>query len=700
MFPSRLSRHRARFRAKARSGAVRRACVLGISSALLVFPVAYDPVFAASSDLPHAEPTEAPKANCELNSARGDIKHVIYIQFGHLRYLQDNANVPSDLEQMPHLLKFMESNGVLLTNHHTVLSTATAANALSAMTGLYPDRLPSRSGYWTAADPMPFANSAPNQSTAAIAAATPPWLVFTRAGCNVGAVGIASMALENGTSDVLKTFGPNSLEAALFADPSTSPRAAADLLGIAIHCAPANPVCALGIADEPGRDQGFSALFGHKNIAPILSPGAPLYDLSGNIISDGRGNVGFPGAAKLSAAQSLAYVAAMQEHSVPVTYAYISPAHGNHSGRGAFGPGEAAYVGQLKAYDDAFDKFLTRLAAAGLTQNNTLFVITSDESDHFIGGPPSPATCDGPEVPCVYTTMGTPATNLKDLLARQNTKLGTVPFENSTGMAAAISLRGNPSPGDDTLRQFEKAMARLKAINPSTGSPEQLAMFLAESPELNLLHMTSDASHSPNFVLFGYPDHYFQASGSAQSQNESAIVWNHGGVSAEQNTTFLGLVGPGINVKGIDRRIWSDHTDARPTMLALLGLRDDYETDGRVLTELFHEWAFPKSIRENALEFLQVAEAYKKINAPVAELGLTSLRVSTAALADDVKYDSLERQLAVIVVLRNDLASAMASVLHGAAFHGRRISPDEARQLVRSADDLTEYVKLLAANGW
>ena len=40
-------------------------------------------------------------------------------------------------------------------------------------------------------------------------------------------------------------------------------------------------------------------------------------------------NVGFPGFSGIDAAQTLAYVATMQEHGVPVTFAYISDVHDN-----------------------------------------------------------------------------------------------------------------------------------------------------------------------------------------------------------------------------------------------------------------------------------------------------------------------------------------------------------------------------------
>jgi hypothetical protein len=56
----------------------------------------------------------------------------------------------------------------------------------------------------------------------------------------------------------------------------------------------------------------------------------------------------------------------------------------------ASGPGEADYVAELKAYDDAFAAFFARLARDGIDRRNTLFVVTVDEGDHFAGGTGTP----------------------------------------------------------------------------------------------------------------------------------------------------------------------------------------------------------------------------------------------------------------------------------------------------------------------
>ena len=77
---------------------------------------------------------------CQLKSPGGQIKHVIFTIFDNVHFLRDNPNVPSDLEQMPHLLNFIRSNGTLLTNDHTVLISHTANGILTNLTGMYSDR--------------------------------------------------------------------------------------------------------------------------------------------------------------------------------------------------------------------------------------------------------------------------------------------------------------------------------------------------------------------------------------------------------------------------------------------------------------------------------------------------------------------------------------------------------------------------------
>src|SRR5256886_16819126 len=148
------------------------------------------------------------------------IRHVIQIQFDNTHFLRDRDSVPSDLEQMPHLLNFIRGNGTLLTNDHTVLISHTATGILSTLTGVYPDRMgqpvsnsfryftPSgatRTGvsfaYWTApiydpaGPPFPLAGQtdlSPEMINENGKIAPAPWVPFTRAGCDVGQVSTAN----------------------------------------------------------------------------------------------------------------------------------------------------------------------------------------------------------------------------------------------------------------------------------------------------------------------------------------------------------------------------------------------------------------------------------------------------------------------------------------------------------------------------
>jgi hypothetical protein len=74
---------------------------------------------------------------------------------------------------------------------------------------------------------------------------------------------------------------------------------------------------------------------------------------------------------------------------------------------------------------------------------------TSDEGDHFVGGPPSPANCDGVTIPCSYAQIGEISANLAGL---------------------------------------------------------KVSQFLADSVEMKILHMvTADPARTPSLVMFAIP---------------------------------------------------------------------------------------------------------------------------------------------------------------------------------------------------
>ena len=692
--------------------------------------------------------------SCHLSSARGDIQHVIYIIFDNTHFLRDNPNVPSDLEQMPHLLNFLRGNGTLLTNDHTVLISHTANGILTSLTGMYSDRhgqavsnsyryfrpngttLSSSSfKYWTdlvddvgipPADPltnMVTGDSGSPKNTPA------PWVPYTRAGCDFGATALANVVLENtGTGpngDMTKVFGSGSAEwneaaASNAAPPGTAARnlAQTDFVGMAIHCAAGGGICAGNpkarpdlLPDEPGGYSGFLGLFGAKYVNPAITGGsAAVNDLNGHPIGDQFGQPGFPGFDGLFASTTLAYVAQMQEAGIPVTFGYISDAHDEHGVAGeihiADGPGQAPYVAQLKAYDQAFAKFFDRLAADGITQDNTLFVFTNEEGDHFVGSNPSPANCDGVNTPCTYSQIGEINGNLAGQLATQQGI--TTPFTVHADMAPTVYITGNPTRTDPVTRDFGRALGRLTAVSPYSGQTDNIAVALADPVEMKALHMvTADPQRTPTLTLFSDPDYFwFAAAANCASPcifvpppSNSTFAWNHGSIDPEIATTWLGMVGPGVRNNG-DDDTWSDHTDTRATMLNLLGLGDTYVHDGLVLIDQLEAWAVPQSLRAHRETLRRLGEVYKQLNAPFGSFGKSTLVASTRAIksgtpTDDAAYTSIENRIAALTGERDALATQIRNALDSAAFGGNAINEQQAKAWIKQAQSLIDQAAAL-----
>ncbi len=521
----------------------------------------------------------AAQSKCQLGNG---IKHIVYIQFDNVHLRRDNPNVPSDLEQIPNLLNFLQGQGTLFTNHHTPLISHTSVDIVTSLTGVYGDKFgvsignsfglfgqngvatfPSSFTYWTdiLADGLPEMLDKRGKNAPA------PWVPFTRAGCDVGAFSIANIEFENVTSDINNVFGPTSSQAMEAA--SNHAKAVADFEGILIHCAQGSPLCANNSApdilnDEPRGYNGFTALYGNANVQPQISPNDPVLDLDGNVIVDSSTppNPGFPGFDP-SPSQTLGYLATMLEAGVPVVYGYIEDAHDNQgqalsgvstSVEETFGPGEAGFVTQLEAFNKAFGQFFVRLAKDGITKDNTLFVITADENDHFVGGPPSPPNCDGITTPCTYALKGEIDANLDSVIA---TEFGdTTPFKVHSDDAPTVYINGNPGQTDPVTRKLEReagALLGFDVVDGPNGSTNHVTQALADYAEQDLLHMiTADPNRTPNFILFANPDYFFLTSEvtppplCTPTQNaascfveEPGFAWNHGDFQNQITRTWL-----------------------------------------------------------------------------------------------------------------------------------------------------------------
>jgi hypothetical protein len=708
-------------------------------------------------------------SGCQLGNG---VKHVINIVFDNVHFSRDNPNVPSDLEQMPHLLNFLKANGTVFSNSHTPMIAHTANDSLTIYTGLYGDRHgqpvtnsyntynPNGStdtatsfAYWTSpvADtvrtPTTGHDTAPTMSyspsvpaTGPVGAVTPaPWVPFTRAGCSVGDFSTANMVLENTNPDLGTVFGANSPEVAqnaadtdLFKDPEI-----ADYIGVAVHCAKGDAICAnaqavkfgqstpspTAVTDalptEPGGYTGFQGLFGARYVAPELGAGTPsvthngyqvtnaagnLVDLDGNQINGAflTNHPGFPGFSP-TASQSLAYLADMQESGIPVTYGYISDTHDKKAGAtgctspgNALGPGDACSVAALKSYDNAFNTFFQRLAADGITPANTVFEISAEENDQFAGAnvgrvtQPTPAGCDGVTVACHYATgqIGELAANIRGLLSTTASS-GTQYDVDAQG--ASIYVHGQPAAENPTVRQLERDTAAMTSNLTYSGVPnEHIAKYQAGGLEQRILHMqTNDPLRTPTYSIFPVPDYFFVTSGANVSINPS-FAYDHGYYSPNINVTWSAFTGPGVAIRGVDgpqpadgnqphdpnsnntvpqastQGTWVEEADIRPTILRLVGLTDDYQSDGHVITQALA--SAPEALAATA----DLAAGYDQINSSVGQFATDTLIADSKALAsgsssDDTAFGAEQATLQQLADDRDQAAQQIKDTLSAAA---------------------------------
>lgn len=550
-----------------------------------------------------------------------------------------------------------------------------------------------------------------------------------------------------------------------------------DYVGLAVHCAQGDSFCSTAQAakfgggtlvptaapdplpDEPTPYTGFSGVFGSKYLTSQLNQAAgpggvrtvnghsyPVADAHGNL-TDLTGTTmtgaftptpGFPGFGGITAAQSLAYVADMQESGVPVTYAYISDLHQQFSNQsncgspaGALGPGDPCYEASAQQYNAAFATFFQRLADDGITAANTEFVFTADEGDHFAGanvgraitptctGTPGVAidTATGGQTPylCTYASgqLGEVASSIHSLLSFQTGDTAAF-FSQPQGEALYVTGASN-TPA--TVRQLQRDVANMTMVDPYVGpNPVPVSKWMVDPTGEQLLHfVNADPNRTPSFTVFPNPDVFFSkgtsdscpagttAATAAANCNplNGGFSWNHGYYAPEVDTTWLGLVGPGVKHRGLDgpaaddgpnsagsaatstrtvpdvsgHGTWADHTDIRPTILALVGLKDDYVGDGRVLTEDLI--VTPGRTGDNG--YLPLARCYKQLDASVGQFGTDVIVADTAALktgssAIDTHYQKFLARLQALGTARDALAGQIKQQLWNAEFDATPIA--------------------------
>jgi hypothetical protein len=252
--------------------------------------------------------------------------------------------------------------------------------------------------------------------------------------------------------------------------------------------------------------------------------------------------------------------------------------------------------------------------------------------------------------------------------------------------------------------------------------------------------VNSDPNRTPSFTVFPKPDFFFtsgtqdkssavdgcpagttQANAAANcSFVNSSFAWDHGYYAQEIDNTWLGLVGPGVAHKGVDGftagqgpnsagtansnpqlvtsignpGTWADHTDTRPTIMALTGLKDDYIGDGRVLTEDLT--ISPGQTGDK--RFQPLAVCYKQLNSSVGQFGTDVLLADTAALktgssSDDSTYQNVLAKIKSLGSDRDSLAKTIKDDLFNAEFNNTPIPKGNSEfahctNTLRSADKL------------
>src|ERR1019366_9867145 len=199
---------------------------------------------------------------------------------------------------------------------------------------------------------------------------------------------------------------------------------------------------------------------------------------------------------------------------------------------------------------------------------------------------------------------------------------------------------------------------------------------------MKLLHMvTASPARTPTFTMFGNDNYFFETGNGGACVNETDCIfvgpgfaWNHGDFQKDITRTWAAMVGPGVKPLGRHDAVFSDHTDVRPTLLALLGLKDSYVHDGRVLSEWLEQRALPSGIRQRQEDFVELAELYKQLNAPLGALGRASLVYANRSVTDtDKVYGRYLNTIADITEARNELANKIKAVLEAAAFGNRPV---------------------------
>lgn len=396
----------------------------------------------------------------------------------------------------------------------------------------------------------------------------------------------------------------------------------------------------------------------------------------------------------------------------------------------AFASGEQGYVNYLHQLNVDFQSFFDQAKTAGLTTSNTVFVFYSDENDHLAQATPANPTCDGVTTPCQYNHSATQTVpNTPGQMGEVTVKLDNeFPQGGSTSYFSLsdsapdfyVEEQGQtiPSQSDPNVRSLERSLAGATYTNPYDGTTNNLARYITDQAGMNALHMiTADPNRSPTFDVFAPGEDFVEYAGSFNGSDcggtgnpgvlntctNGGFTGVHGDFAPETTTTWAGFVGPGVTnsfAGGVDSADWTDHTDMRPTLLALTGLTDDYQGEGRVITQILNTGVVNSTLSTNGP---QLAAMLKQLNAPnngateafdaqtpsaiaASGFGPAVLKSDTEAIesnaAGDATYTDVTNRINTITAQRNsvvaDIQAQLANAQAGGTWNTSQANSDLA----------------------
>ncbi len=327
------------------------------------------------------------------------------------------------------------------------------------------------------------------------------------------------------------------------------------------------------------------------------------------IFPDGWLN-GWAGPPLKSASVTLPMATALLKIGVPIVFAYIENTHQRYTGTTAqsyqSNLAKGSFDDMLKADDAAFGAFFSDLAKLGITTANSLFVVTTDEEDHYLDG----------YAKVIDTT---------DLQPAINGAAGLFYGPNSDALGDALAKR----PG-------------IQAI--------------ATKPAMKALHIAAGDARTPTYVAFSDPDSYFN-----RGPCSTCGRWNHGTINPDINDFWIGFVGAGVKPGKLGA--FTDHADIVATVRYLLGIPPSGDLDGvPALPALSRRTSDDLLAGRDA--YKQVNAPFGAFGAAVLKLSTAGVRGGPDARA---KADA---KITDLVMRRDAIATELRGAIDGSAPRG------------------------------